>query len=243
MELPVDEVDKALFAAATKVTVNNERTASFLLSSWLNGNAPAMLFPHLYNHNRRKNRVVADALQNEQWIKDVLHDLTVPLLDELVKLWGLIEDVQFDHNNTDTDTIIWTRTSTGEYSAKSAYNMQFEGGIFSVFSKLVWKVWAPSKCKFFMWLLLQNRVWTADRLLQRQWPNSYFCQLCYRNLETAQHLFMEYPVTAQFGDLSALGLVRPPCTLMFGGTIPSSWIGFMSWVEAVQTQQSRELAL
>ena len=25
----------------------------------------------------------------------------------------------------------------------------------------------------------------------REWPNSYFCPLCYRNLETAQHLFSE----------------------------------------------------
>lgn len=92
---------RALFAAAINVTVNNGRTASFWLSSWLNGGAPSILFPHLYSHSRRKkysrsrrkNRVVADALDNEQWIRDVLHDLTIPLVDELVKLWGLIEDV------------------------------------------------------------------------------------------------------------------------------------------------------
>jgi hypothetical protein len=27
---------------------------------------------------------------------------------------------------------------------------------------------AGDKCKFFTWLLLQNRVWTADRLLLRE---------------------------------------------------------------------------
>jgi hypothetical protein len=36
--------------------------------------------------------------------------------------------------------------------------------------------------------MLQNRVWTADRLLRRQWPNQYFCPPCIRNLETIAHL-------------------------------------------------------
>lgn len=29
---------------------------------------------------------------------------------------------------------------------------------------LVWKTWAPEKHKFFAWLLVQNRIWTEDRL-------------------------------------------------------------------------------
>ena len=60
---------------------------------------------------------------------------------------------------------------------------------------MVWNVWAPSKCKFFMWIMLQNRVWTADRLLLREWPNCYFCQLCWRSLETTMHLFSECPTS------------------------------------------------
>jgi hypothetical protein len=68
-------------------------------------------------------------------------------------------------------------------------------GGFSSFAKIVWKVWAPSKCKFFMCLLLQNRVWTANRLLNREWTNSYFCHLCYRNLKTTNHLLVEYPIS------------------------------------------------
>jgi hypothetical protein len=31
---------------------------------------------------------------------------------------------------------------------KSAYEIQFEGGIFSSFPKIVWKVWAPSNANF-----------------------------------------------------------------------------------------------
>jgi hypothetical protein len=92
MELSVDQLDQALLATATKVTVHNGKTASFWLSSWLPGGAPALMFPQLYKHSKRKNRIVAEAMQSEQWITDVMHDLTVPLLDEFVQLWGLVED-------------------------------------------------------------------------------------------------------------------------------------------------------
>lgn len=39
--------------------------------------------------------------------------------------------------------------------------------LLSPFHDLVWKPWAPGRCKFFMYLLLQNRIWTADRLMQQ----------------------------------------------------------------------------
>lgn len=70
--------------------------------------------------------------------------------------------------------------------------MQFEGGTYSFLPLTVWHVWAPAKCKF-LWLMLQDRIWTADRLQQREWPNEYFCQFCFRNLETSFHLFCECP--------------------------------------------------
>jgi hypothetical protein len=31
----------------------------------------------------------------------------------------------------------------------------------------------------------------SGSLLQRQWPNEYFCPLCIRNLETSMHLLRE----------------------------------------------------
>jgi hypothetical protein len=57
MKLPVDQLDMALFATATKVTVHNGKTASFWLSSWLPGSAPALMFPQLYKHSKRKNQL------------------------------------------------------------------------------------------------------------------------------------------------------------------------------------------
>jgi hypothetical protein len=75
MEPPVDDIDRALFAAATRVQVKNGRTASFWHSSWIDGQSPATLFPLLYIHSNRKNRTVADAMLNNRWVQDVAHHI------------------------------------------------------------------------------------------------------------------------------------------------------------------------
>jgi hypothetical protein len=83
-------------------------------------------------------------------------------------LWTLVDAASFNPTDQEQDDITWTRTASGEYSAKSAYLMQFDGSIRSSYPAKVWQVWAPSRYKFFIWLLLQQRIWTADRLLLRE---------------------------------------------------------------------------
>jgi hypothetical protein len=99
-----------------------------------------------------------------------------------------------ENNIYETTTCVWTSTTSGEYSAKAAYDLHFQNLGTCCEAKLIWKTKAPPKCRFFIWLLLQDRIWTAARLQVRQWPNEYFCQLCVRNLEIAHHLFVECPV-------------------------------------------------
>lgn len=192
-ELPVDDTDRALFAAATRVSVRNGKLASFWKSSWLNGQTPRQLFPHLYKHSKRKNRTVAAALNDDKWVLDICYNLDFDLLTDFFNLWNLIVEENANLFSLEEDQITWTRTTSGIYYAKSAYDIQLDGIIDSACAPLTWKPWAPSKCKFFIWLLLQNRIWTADRLLQRGWPNEYFCPLCVRNLETVNHLITECP--------------------------------------------------
>jgi hypothetical protein len=56
------------------------------------------------------------------------------------------------------DEIIMTTMASGEYSTKSAYDIQFHGSLISSFPKMIWRVWAPSRCKVFAWLMLHNRI-------------------------------------------------------------------------------------
>jgi hypothetical protein len=197
---PCDELDEQIFAAATKVTISNGRKAKFWTSNWIGHQPLKYLAPALFNHSKGEQRLVQDALTNDKWIEDIRHELSMPLIREFFAVFRLIWDNETNLEEGVEDTITWRWTNTGKYTAKSAYLAQFAGREDSRAATLIWKTWAPSKCKNFAWLVLQNRIWTSDRLQLRQWPNNYFCQLCYRNLEMAQHLFKDCPFTREIWD-------------------------------------------
>jgi hypothetical protein len=52
---------------------------------------------------------------------------------EYVLLWELVAEAGFNKQDQEEDEILWIRTSDGSYSAKSAYEMQFDGSIGSPF--------------------------------------------------------------------------------------------------------------
>lgn len=129
-------------------------------------------------------------------------------------LRALIELVVLSPDTRDKFT--WRFSPDGRYSASSAYRLQFQGSVQTAFVQLIWKPWATPRCRLFAWLLVQNRLMTADRLLARGWPNGYFCPLCMRNLETATHLFTECPFSRQVWAGVASIAAAPPLD-------PSSW--------------------
>ena len=88
------------------------------------------------------------------------------------------------------DDIVWKHSMDGIYSVSTAYKAQFLGLTLSHLDFMVWKAWAPPKVKFFAWLALQGRIWTADRLERRGWANCGICPLCKREQETTIHLFV-----------------------------------------------------
>lgn len=102
-----------------------------------------------------------------------------------LSLWCLLQQV----NLTDAeDTIAWHITADGRYSASSAYAVQFFGRIQQPNLESVWKICAEGKVKFFLWLTLQNRNWTAERRRARGLPHDDLCCLCDQEFETAFHL-------------------------------------------------------
>ena len=102
------------------------------------------------------------------------------------------------------DGISWNIAADGQYSASSAYAAQFIGRIKLPALEAVWKTWAEGKVKFFLWLALQNRNWTAERLRARGLPHNDLCSLCDQQFETASHLALACPfakeVWATFQD-------------------------------------------
>jgi hypothetical protein len=80
-------------------------------------------------------------------------------LRQFAILWDCLQEIHLLEDVE--DDIIWNITANGQYSAKSAYDVQYLGSTFSIMHKTVWKAWATPKEKLFSWLLLQNRVWTT----------------------------------------------------------------------------------
>jgi hypothetical protein len=190
MSLPSTPKERALFAAATKITVGNGQTARFWTDRWLNGMSPQDLAPQLFKIAIRKNRTVKDALSNGKWLQDLRFSLDESHSTELLRLEELLNDIQLSDVR---DEIAWSFGSKNYYTARSAYQLQFIGAVQTDLQKIVWKGWAPARCKFFIWTLMLDSVLTADKLMLRHCKNEYFCPLCRRNLETDEHLLIECP--------------------------------------------------
>jgi hypothetical protein len=123
------------------------------------------------------------------WVANIEMDmnLTVPHIQEYLRLWARLSVVQLYEDNV--DAISWNLTPNGEYSSASAYDAQFFGATLTSFNKMVWKVWATPKVKFFVWFAIPNRIWTVDHLERRGWENCGLCPLCKQTQETTTHLF------------------------------------------------------
>ena len=84
----------------------------------------------------------------------------------------------------------------GSYSAKSAY-AGLPQGTFSFRSWVrIWKSWAPGKCQFFMWLVVRDRCWMADRLVKWGLPHPSRC--CNQKEENINHLLLSCVFAREF---------------------------------------------
>ena len=184
---PCDKVDKALFQACTTISLGDGATARFWTDKWLQGCAPISIAPRLFPLAARKNMSVKEALSDGRWARGLQRIATEEQLDQFVELWQRIQHTQLSQER---DTVVWNLTANGQYSAKSAYTAQFLGKMKQPDLDAAWKIWAEGNVKFFFWLLLQNRNWTADRLRDRGWPHDDVCCLCHQEFETANHLAM-----------------------------------------------------
>ena len=185
---PCTDEDLELFYAATRITIGNGSTADFWRSPWLFDRSPSDIAPSIFLLCKRKKWTVQEALRDNAWIRqlNLADGLSVEHLVQFVDLWTRLQDLVL--NPDIPDYISWRSTTSGDYSASSAYRLQFDGSTLSLMDSLVWKAWAPPKYKFFVWLIIQDRVWTADRLQRRGWPNCGACPLCRQENESACHL-------------------------------------------------------
>jgi hypothetical protein len=78
----------------------------------------------------------------------------------------------------------------------------------------IWTAKVENKCRFFCWLLLQNRLWTSDRVLAHGGQGDGVCKLCYTHQKTALYMLARCPYSnADWQGLQGwlgITLQRPP---------------------------------
>jgi hypothetical protein len=153
------------------------------------------------------------SLQNNHWLA-ILNPITmISEIDELVRLGSRLQEVMLLENTP--DDIHWKWTPNGEYSAKSAYEAQFQGMITNINFTPLWKAQAEPKHRFFGWLILHQRTLTAENLLRRHWPCNWICSLCTNAFEDANHLAEECSFTRNVWNLV--------CSWLGYNLSPQSW--------------------
>jgi hypothetical protein len=136
----------------TKIMTSDGNKASFWDAPWADGLSPKVIALSIYALSNRMAWTVSKALANDAWILqiDIFHGLSVQHLQEFTNLWQFTSQVNLID---DTRTVSLRQVS-----------------IRSPMDAIVWKNWAPPKCKLFVWLILENRVWAADRLEEEGGP-------------------------------------------------------------------------
>ena len=151
----------------------------------------AEIAPNLFNAVQKrtaKRRTVAQALHNRSWVQDIRGARTVEVLLDYLHIWDMVDGIILHPEILDRYN--WKLTQDGSYSSKSAYTAFFLGSIKFGSWRRIWKTWAPLRCKFFIWLVFHNRVWTADRLAKRNLAHPESCPLCDQEDETINHLLV-----------------------------------------------------
>jgi mannosylglycoprotein endo-beta-mannosidase len=233
-EVPCSDLDRQLFRISTVVTVGNGQHASFWDAAWLDGRAPRDLAPNLYKLAWRKRNTIATDLLNLNWTRGLWRMSTAEEMAEFFVLWDLLQGVALSNA---PDSIIWRWTANRSYSPKSAYRIQFQGSYSSFNAKAVWAAQAEGKHKFFMWLILQSKVLTADKLIARNWPCDPRCILCDQALETAVHLCLHCVFAREVWHLVttwAGGFFQPP-------TLTDSLEGWWNASVHARPQQQKRL--
>ena len=101
-ELPCKPADRLLFNASTIVTIGNGAKAQLWHNSWLDGEAPRNLAPHLFQLVKRKNRSVQQELQNNKWIRSLQGKITTATQVEFVSLWLRIQNIHLQPDMQDS---------------------------------------------------------------------------------------------------------------------------------------------
>jgi hypothetical protein len=116
---PCNKEDMEIFYTTTEISIGNGKKTHFWHAPWHS--------PLMFNISKRKNWVVAQAMHDNSWVRkiDLEKDFSMDHFNQFLELWILLSNTHL--NNLVEDDITWRLIPNGQYSAKSAYEVQFLG--------------------------------------------------------------------------------------------------------------------
>jgi hypothetical protein len=105
-------------------------------------------------------------------------------------------------NLPDTHSLRLCSKKAGELSVAALYQLVMGGAVVVPFTAFVWENFAPSKAKFFIWLLIQNKIQSWAALLRKNMltPEEAVCPICGAATEDASHIIFRCLLLVRFWD-------------------------------------------
>jgi hypothetical protein len=235
MSISMAAEEEELFKACTVISIGNGVRTNFWKDRWLKGQAPKDIAPECFRWAWRKNITVAKALTNRCWMRGLRRMNNETALRQFVELWTQIQQIRLSSH---PDQITWRFTSDGQYIVKSAYEMQFCGSYADHIWKKIWGAKAENKCRFFCWLMLQDRLPTADRIIRRGGQTNHICQLCHIREESILHMIATCSFSKSVWTKIAMDYSLQPLQDPGHMTLRSWW---QSWVDRGRAESNKHL--
>ncbi|KAL4338539.1 hypothetical protein AHAS_Ahas12G0220300 [Arachis hypogaea] len=186
-------------------------------------------------------RIPPNESGNQQllWVKQLMDALGKWDLDKINALFSSETSSKICQTKIeeDKDRLIWIHTSSGEYSAKSGYNIAYlffhptsailherfkEKGIW----KAIWKTNCQPKIRIFIWKLIHNGLSVKEKLHERIPQADPRCPRCSVAPESALHSLVFCPQIAEIWNNSPMVSAIPRNNLLQ----PWQW-----WIDVVAT--------
>jgi hypothetical protein len=187
-----------LYRSISRVVIGDGRRTSFWHDSWLPRGPLAVTLHVLFSHATCPEVTVAAALR--RGIVNILVPRLTPAGErELAILEDEISACPLSVV-ADARHLVLCRGPQNKLRAGELYRLCRFGGVSSPHAAFIWSCRAPSRVRFFAWLLVQSRIHTRDVLLRKGivTVDEAGCPLCPEKLETASHMALHCPAVAPF---------------------------------------------
>jgi len=179
-----------MHVASLSVVIGDGADAMLWTDNWLPVGPLHHFAPTLFAATSMagRKRKVREALQDHRWAADITGAPTTQVLCEYFRVWDLLAVVQLQP--LQSDRFFWKWSADRRYSVSSTYRAFFHGSTSMLGAKELWSIRVPPRVKFFFWLALQERLWTADRRKRHGLQDGDECAFCAQEAETMPQLLL-----------------------------------------------------